>query len=95
MDLIPKDVIAIVYRYIYDYYYTQVKQKYRLVWLNGYENQEHNIFWDHKYSEFSTNDRHVANWRHLPLKDKDEHDEHSVSTFYEFRNSRICLAENY
>lgn len=92
MDRLPKDVIAIVDRCLFDYKYAQVKRQYRCVWLNDFENLDNKIYWDDEDVEFATNHRHVANWRTVPLIDRTGH---SVGRFYEYRPANIGLPNNY
>ena len=55
MELLPKDVLFIVYRYIFDHNYTQLKQQYSIEWIVMW-NPNHKGFW---------NGVGVANWRNL------------------------------
>ena len=67
LELLPKDLIVIISRYVFDYQYSLVRHEYERVWLNCYLNSEYNIFWDIYYNEFCTMDRYVANYRALTL----------------------------
>lgn len=55
MELLPKDVLFIVYRYVHDYLYTKVKQQYRMKWVPMWCKMG---FW----SDFGVG---VANWRNI------------------------------
>lgn len=64
MELLPRDLIVIVYRYIADYNYTQLKRQYAAVWLNTDPNRdEYQIYWDHSRSDFEIGCFFIANWR--------------------------------
>ncbi len=61
MELLPKDIIAIVQRYVFDANYSDLKQQYKQKWLND-------IYWDdnNELFAFKRNNTHtlfVANWR--------------------------------
>ncbi len=58
-EVLSKDVIEIVHRYLVDYWYLQVRKQYRDVWLNA-----NSIFWNDLQNLFQTNCTFVANWRH-------------------------------
>ncbi len=63
MELLSKDLIGIIDRYLFDYCYSQVKQQYKDVWLNEFENTECKIYWNDKGCCFETLDYLRANWR--------------------------------
>lgn len=58
MELLPKDIQTIVYRYIFDYKYMQVKHQYRDVWLLN------NVIWcDEDYCFVNIKTGRIANRR--------------------------------
>ncbi len=63
LELLSKDLIAIVDRYLVDYWYSLVKQQYKDVWLNEFENTEGKIYWDPSDCDFETFNYLKANWR--------------------------------
>ncbi len=67
MDLLPKDIIAIVQRYVFDANYSDLKQQYKQKWLNNIHWDDHSQLFAFKRDYYNT--FFVANWRnwiHLP-----------------------------
>ena len=70
MEVLPKDIVLIVYRYIYQYNYDVMREQYKHLWLNdpsiaaniGDFNMSL-IFWDDNLHCFCTDHTFVANYR--------------------------------
>ncbi len=78
---LPKDILGIVYRYVFDYNYSRLMKQYADVWLNG-ENSYDRIFWDDGRSRFKSWSYCVANWRDCI------ENYHYVRNFYTHKRSR-------
>ena len=66
MDVLPKDVRAIIYRYLFASTYEAVIHQYREQWLtdrNEARQHNHRIYWDDGGSLFCTRENYVANYR--------------------------------
>ncbi len=93
LEALPKDLIGIVDRYLFDYRYALVRQEYERVWLNDYLNTTDTIFWDLFYNEFCTMHRYVANYRDLTLNKPIFF---PIGKFYDVTGvGRIPLPKNY
>ena len=88
--ILPKELIIIVHRYVFDHHYSQVMAQYEKLWLNDIEDEDDdNIRWDDKPMSFVTDDRYVANWRDLvhPCTD--------IFTFYDNKQHLKALPKRY
>ena len=56
MELLPRDIKAIIHRYIFDSYYSRVKVEYERIWQS---------YWDDDEQCFADADSYRANWRHF------------------------------
>lgn len=59
MDVLPKDIVGIVHRYLFDYNYSRLVKQYVDTWING------RFYWDehkHVFRSFSSGG-YIANWR--------------------------------
>ncbi len=68
MDLLPKEIAQIVYRYLFDDVYTVVKEQYKYRWLNDMPSYTHDykmgIYWNEQRQRFFNQiNVPVANWR--------------------------------
>jgi hypothetical protein len=66
MELLPRDVIGIVHRYLLRHTYDAVVRQYKLIWLNNDDpDGDYNvaICWDDEHMCFKTWYRLVANFR--------------------------------
>ena len=61
MDLLPKDIIIIVYRLIFDVDYVVLKQQYKQTYCGTVDVRQ--IGWDDDTCTFGTESIFVANWR--------------------------------
>ncbi len=65
MNGLPKDVLSIVDRYVFDYNYTRLRSEYKDMWLNKMYDKDHKIYWVQSISEgwFETIDHVIAHRR--------------------------------
>ena len=64
MDRLPRDVVLIVYRLVFDYNYSRLMEQYRTVWLNRPNSDDiTEIYWNEHRMSFMTSIRFVFNWR--------------------------------
>ncbi len=94
---LPKDISGVVYRYVFDYSYSRLKQQYKDIWLNcpvindllvdGSKLDA--IYWNDNSSSFETSSRRTANWRTWYDEDED------VYNFYTGNRSCVINAEHY
>ena len=83
MDNLPKDIIAIIQRYVFDYVYRELKKEYQYRWLNP-----QNIYWGDYFMRFvkklpDYSWRYIANWRELGYNHhNDRYRELGIRRFY-------------
>ncbi len=65
MDRLPKDIVLLVYRYVADNLYSNVKDQYRRDWLDGNYEESSPIHWDDSRNYFRSGYWLVANHRNL------------------------------
>ncbi len=90
-DAIPNDVRCIIYRYLFDCTYNNVKRQYVELWLND-------IIWSTLRQKFMVpgRDFNIANWRSLsvmcygPVYTLYKHKPMTMSKY-----SKYCLPKNY
>jgi hypothetical protein len=66
MDVLPKDIRSIIYRYLFVCTYDTVVHQYREQWLTDRDEarqHNHQIYWDDAESLFCTRENYVANYR--------------------------------
>ncbi len=94
MELLPKDIITIVYRYIFNDIYKALKHQYHEEWVI-YCPDKCKTFWSERWQIFEDGYNTAANWRPFPLSSWAR--ERGVRPFKKaiMYYSRIPLAKNY
>ncbi len=57
MELLPRDVNSIIHRYVFDYYYGNLRAEYKWKWWYNWDDVEQSFKDDNNY--------YIANWREL------------------------------
>lgn len=68
MDRLPKDVVNIIYRLVFDYDYCSVKIEYSMKWTS--KHPIYKVYWCDKLNLFRGDHHAIANWRSLEYKYK-------------------------